>query len=152
MEDEVRYVGVMAENLPIKTLHLSDDSASRVKVTLWREFASTGDTKPGDDIKITDLIQSMYTSEISLSATCNSTVEKTEATLIRVTKILWASAYKKGLRSSCETWEVLTASAEVLQQAIPDVTDLKTIAEDGLKILMFENKGSDVISISQTHQ
>jgi hypothetical protein len=52
----------------------------------------------------------------------------------------------------CETWEVLTASAEVLQQAIPDVTDLETITEDGLKILMFENKGSDVISISQTHQ
>jgi hypothetical protein len=74
-EDEVRYASVKGENVPIKTLHSTDNTASRVKVTLWRELTSTGDTRPGDYIKITDSIPNVYNSEISLSATSNSTVE-----------------------------------------------------------------------------
>lgn len=149
----MHFVSVKGENVPIKTVHLTDDSASRVKVTLWRELASSGDTRPGDYVQITDFIPSTYNSEISLSASSNSAVKKTEAPLLRVTKTVVGICIQEGTAELlCETEEVLTVSAEVLQQAFPDVNDLETITEYGPKILIFETKGSDVIRISQTHQ
>jgi len=73
-EDEVRFVKVRGENVPIKTVLLSDETATKVKVTLWHDLSSA-ETRPGEFVKITDLITSTYQSEISLSATTNSTVE-----------------------------------------------------------------------------
>lgn len=79
-------------------------------------------------------------------------VQKTEAPLVRVSKTVVGICIQEGTAELlCETDEVLTAAAEVLQQAFPDVMDLESITKDGTKTLMFETKGSDVISIAQTH-
>ena len=65
----MRFVKVRGENVPIKTVLLSDETATKVKVTLWHDLSSA-ETRPGEFVKITDLITSTY-----LSATTNSTVE-----------------------------------------------------------------------------
>ena len=46
-EDEVRFVKVRGENVPIKTVLLTDETASKVKVTLWHDL-SAAETRPGN--------------------------------------------------------------------------------------------------------
>lgn len=73
-EDQVRTVKVNGKDVPIKEIMLSDETSSKCKITLWREL-SAAETRPGDYIRITDVIPHNYRSILSLSATPNSKVE-----------------------------------------------------------------------------
>ena len=46
-EDEMRYVSIKGDSVPIKTMDLTNDLAFRVKITPWKVLASY-DTKTED--------------------------------------------------------------------------------------------------------
>jgi len=52
----------------------------------------------------------------------------------------------------CSTDDVLTAPAELVHQAFPDVLDLETLTEDGPKDGIVEQKGQDVVTNTKDDQ
>lgn len=107
------------------------------------------ETRPGDYIRITDVIPHSYGNELSLSATANSRVEKTESPLLASTKTLIGVSFADGtVDLLLDDDQVLTANAELLQEDFPNLRDLEHLTEVGPKMISLEMRGSEIIAVS----
>jgi hypothetical protein len=73
-------------------------------------------------------------------------VQKTEAPLLKVEKLVVGIRVQEGLA------ELLCEPEDVQQLAFTDFADIESITEDSPKLLLIEQKGADIISITQTMQ
>jgi ssDNA-binding replication factor A large subunit len=72
-EDEPRQVKVRGSEVTIKTVTV-EDATGKAKVTLWREMAESP-VRPGDHVKIMDVVVNTYNNVTTLQTTMTSTVE-----------------------------------------------------------------------------
>jgi len=77
-------------------------------------------------------------------------VQKTEAPLVSSQRQIVGVCLQDGTAELlCSTDDVLTAPAELVHQAFPDVIDLEMLTEDGPKDVIIEQKGQDVVTIRE---
>lgn len=72
-EDEPRTVSVRGEDVTLKQITIQDDTG-KTKVTLWRQAAQSS-TRPGDMVRITDVVLNSYQNTLSLSTTMKTKLE-----------------------------------------------------------------------------
>lgn len=76
-------------------------------------------------------------------------LQKTEAPLLTSTKtIVGVSLANGSVDLLLDDDTVITANAELLQVAFPNVRELERVTEDGPKTILLEMRGSEVMAIS----
>ncbi|XP_056014049.1 uncharacterized protein LOC130052602 [Ostrea edulis] len=75
-EEATREVFVREERVKVKNIFI-EDSSSKCKVALWRNFADK-DIRPGDYVHITDVVTNTFRNEVSLTTTTKTKISKTD--------------------------------------------------------------------------
>lgn len=79
-EDEPKQVTVRGEEVTLKSI-MMEDPTGKIKVTLWRDNAKK-EVRPGDHIRVTDVVINHFNGSTSLQTTMLSSVEVSKITTV----------------------------------------------------------------------
>ncbi|XP_052214933.1 uncharacterized protein LOC127833612 [Dreissena polymorpha] len=143
-EEAPRTIRVNDEEVTIKVVKV-EDSTSNCNVTLWRA-AAAADVRPGDYIRVTDVIVNHYNGSTSLSTTARTKIEKTEVPVSERDVVVVGACVDGATVDLLLDDDTEVKVPVVMMQGLVGDEDIEEASAAGLQVHI-TSQGPDIVSL-----